>query len=110
MAGTPPALVVFKVVSNKSTKFSISDNGGKVLVKCFAGCPQDEVIHDLKVRGLWPDTAPIQKRAHIKQMIERDGERAKLALFVYQENIARGYQMNEVETCKYLELKWRAGL
>jgi hypothetical protein len=34
--------------------FSVSEKNGKVLVKCFAGCFQDQVITALKERGLWP--------------------------------------------------------
>jgi hypothetical protein len=34
--------------------FSISDNNGKILVKCHAGCSQDQVISALKENGLWP--------------------------------------------------------
>ena len=33
---------------------SVSENNGKVLVKCFGGCSQDQVITALKERGLWP--------------------------------------------------------
>ena len=33
---------------------SVSEKNGKVLVKCFAGCFQDQVITALKERGLWP--------------------------------------------------------
>src|SRR4051794_36130728 len=32
---------------------SISEKDGKVLVKCFAGCEQRNVIEALKERGLW---------------------------------------------------------
>jgi hypothetical protein len=33
--------------------------GGEVLVHCHAGCTQDEVISELRVRGLWPQQ-PVQ--------------------------------------------------
>jgi hypothetical protein len=33
---------------------SITDQGGKLLVKCFAGCEQAAVIEALKARSLWP--------------------------------------------------------
>uniref|UniRef100_A0A7C3SJ23 DUF3631 domain-containing protein n=1 Tax=Desulfobacca acetoxidans TaxID=60893 RepID=A0A7C3SJ23_9BACT len=33
---------------------AISERDGKILVKCFAGCPQEAVISALKQRGLWP--------------------------------------------------------
>ena len=34
---------------------SISERGGKLLVHCFAGCPQQTVIAALRARGLWED-------------------------------------------------------
>jgi len=34
----------------------VSDEHGKVLLKCFGGCLQDAVISALRDRGLWPDT------------------------------------------------------
>jgi len=36
---------------------SIAERDGKVLVKCFAGCEQTDVIDQLKVRGLWPESS-----------------------------------------------------
>ena len=95
--------------SDMATKFTVRDEGSQVLVHCFAGCTQDAVIAELRHRGLWPDTTPQQKRTRTKRMRTRDRERAELSLFVYQENIARGYQMNEAEISKYLDLKRRAG-
>lgn len=35
---------------------SLDEKGGKLLVNCLAGCPQDSVIGELKQRGLWPET------------------------------------------------------
>jgi len=40
---------------DKTPSLSISDRDGKVLVHCFTGCSQDEVIAGLRARGLWPD-------------------------------------------------------
>lgn len=36
---------------------SITDQGGKLLVKCFAGCDQGAVIEALKARSLWPTSS-----------------------------------------------------
>jgi putative DNA primase/helicase len=39
---------------DKNPSLKVSDGtGGKVLVKCFAGCTQDAVIGSLRARGLW---------------------------------------------------------
>lgn len=39
---------------DKNPSFSISESStGKVLVKCWAGCTQEEVIEALHARGLW---------------------------------------------------------
>ena len=41
--------------SDKSSKFSIRDGDmGGVIVWCFAGCTQREIIKELKSRNLWP--------------------------------------------------------
>jgi hypothetical protein len=40
---------------DRHPSLSISEGqDGKLLVKCFAGCPQDAVIEALKVKNLWP--------------------------------------------------------
>jgi hypothetical protein len=36
---------------------SITEQGGRLLVKCFAGCDQENVISGLRDRGLWPSGA-----------------------------------------------------
>jgi len=40
---------------DKSPSLHISEKNGKLLVHCFAGCPQEAVIEALKNRGLWPE-------------------------------------------------------
>ena len=42
---------------DRNPSLHISEQDGKVLVKCFAGCDQVDVIEALKGRGLWPETA-----------------------------------------------------
>jgi putative DNA primase/helicase len=39
----------------------VSEQNGKVLVHCFAGCPQETVISRLKELGLWNKTASMAK-------------------------------------------------
>lgn len=41
---------------------SITDSGGKVLVKCHAGCEQGAIVDELKSRGLWPESSNSRKK------------------------------------------------
>ncbi len=38
---------------DRNPSFSVSDKKGKILVKCWAGCTQEEVIGALRDMGLW---------------------------------------------------------
>jgi len=44
--------------NDPNPSLSVTLKGGKLLVRCFAGCDQVEVIEALKARGLWPEAAP----------------------------------------------------
>ena len=39
---------------DETPSLSVSDEKGKLLVKCFGGCPQEAVIEALRAKGLWP--------------------------------------------------------
>lgn len=43
---------------DRDPSLSISGRGGRLLVHCHAGCPQEAVITELRARGLWPDGGP----------------------------------------------------
>lgn len=36
----------------------VGDSAGRALVRCYAGCSQDDVINALKERGLWGEVSP----------------------------------------------------
>lgn len=42
------------VHESAKANFSVSDEDGKILVKCHVGCSQEQVISALKARNLWP--------------------------------------------------------
>ncbi len=46
---------------DKNPSFHARDVDGKILVKCFAGCTQGEVISALRDRGLWSARSYHQK-------------------------------------------------
>jgi hypothetical protein len=43
---------------DRSPSLSIAERGGKILLHCFAGCTQENVIAGLRARGLWPGQRP----------------------------------------------------
>jgi hypothetical protein len=43
------------VHTDLNPSLSVSEKDGKLLVKCFGGCPQEAVVAALKDRDLWPD-------------------------------------------------------
>ena len=60
---------------DRNPSFSATDVGGKILVKCFAGCSQEEVIGALRNLGLWHTTSRHQidrrKRFDLKREFRR---------------------------------------
>lgn len=44
--------------ADRTPSLSISEQDGKTLVKCFAGCPQESVIAALRALELWTDAGP----------------------------------------------------
>ena len=58
---------------DRSPSFTASDSNGTILVYCFAGCSQDEVIGALRDLGLWHSASRHQlerrKRAELKEDI-----------------------------------------
>ena len=58
---------------DRNPSFSVSDKNGKILVKCWAGCSQEEVIGALRGMGLWHTASRHQldrrKRAKLKEHI-----------------------------------------
>ena len=45
---------------DRNPSLSVSDKNGKILVRCWAGCTQDEVIGALRGMGLWHSASPHQ--------------------------------------------------
>ena len=49
---------------DRNPSFSISEVGGKILLKCFAGCSQEAVIGALRDLGLWHTASRHQRARH----------------------------------------------
>jgi hypothetical protein len=60
---------------DRDPSLSIRDENGKVLVHCYAGCSQADVIAALKALGLWPERelpilSPEERRARAQEQRE----------------------------------------
>lgn len=61
---------------DRTPSLSVRDaNDGKVLVHCYAGCGQEEVIDALRHRGLWPNTRYQGKMIRSQPRLRADHER-----------------------------------
>ena len=77
---------------DRTPSLSLRDTrGGKVLVRCHAGCNQDQVIAYLKASDLWPQSnqRPLinneSRRRHVPPELDRDDlKRSRAALFLWQ--------------------------
>jgi putative DNA primase/helicase len=83
---------------DRTPSLSIRDaDDGKVLVRCHAGCDQEQVIAALRSRGLWTEYGPRRlirpaPRAAARSQLDRDdAKRSKAALAIWHSAIsARG--------------------
>jgi hypothetical protein len=76
---------------DRKPSLSISDSDdGKVLVRCHAGCEQEQVLAALKSRGLWMENSPRRftrsapRVASNNQPDRDDAKRTEAALVVWQ--------------------------
>ena len=77
---------------DRTPSLSLRDNGeGKVLVRCHAGCDQDEVIAHLKAKGLWTLNGPrlfrhaaSRRATKLTEPDRDDAKRTETALSIWQ--------------------------
>lgn len=81
---------------DRDPSLSISQNQNTVLVHCWSGCSQSEVIDALRAMGLWPRN---RSRRHGFSQDQRE----YMAIWVatYQDNIGKGYTPSLAEQIKY---------
>ena len=81
--------------NDRNPSFSAKDDNGKILVKCFSGCTQDEVIISLSNMGLWHKPGqPNNRRRHgLKKAIRH--HQTILAIGVCQAN--QGQELSDFD-------------
>jgi hypothetical protein len=62
------------VHEDNNPSLSISEPGGKVLVHCFVGCRQQDVIDALRARGLWLVPQPEKPTRAARNQMRRERE------------------------------------
>jgi putative DNA primase/helicase len=81
---------------DRDPSFSIGEGeDGKVLVRCFAGCSQDQVIDALRARGLWVNgdasrervVTPEKYKAANEQRERENAERAATVLRIWNDGV-----------------------
>jgi putative DNA primase/helicase len=82
---------------DRNPSLSICDaDGGKVLIRCHAGCKQEDVIKVLRQFGLWGDGGQPTKRSSVrivpnKIALDQDAKRTASALSIWRATVhARG--------------------
>lgn len=56
---------------DRNPSLSVTETDGKILAHCFAGCPQETVVDELKAHGLWPDREFVRHVATPRRSIAR---------------------------------------
>ncbi len=63
---------------DKTGSLDLVEKGGKVLLKCFAGYEQREVIETLRDRGLWPASRSPSALAYVARTPKQKGSQVIL--------------------------------
>jgi CHC2 zinc finger len=72
---------------DRSPSFTATQKGDRVLLHCFSGCSQREVIDALRQRGLWPEKKK-RRTAKIHSLIDKVEMRAFIGAHEY--NLKKG--------------------
>ena len=83
--------------SDRASKFTFREDGGKLLVHCFGGCSQGDVISELRCRGLWPDVNPEQREKWHRFRDKQQAESAKTWLLLAESAVERGDLLSKRE-------------
>jgi hypothetical protein len=82
---------------DKTPSLSIRDAGDKVLVRCHAGCSQDEVIGALREMGLWHKPSHGRLKYLKNQSHQNEFRRNKTLLAIAAAQASQGYVHTEFE-------------
>lgn len=87
----------------KGNNLSVNERDGRVLVHCFAGCDQSNVIAALRRRGLWPEREPGARTHHERRDWARKNEEAE-GILAYERAARRRLEQLKAEAIR--ECRW----
>ncbi len=81
---------------DRNPSFSITQSQDKVLLHCWSGCTQGEVIEALQQRGLWP-----KQRANVHRASFPSKKEMRAYSYAYEADRARGIPASTKERNRY---------
>lgn len=91
---------------DKSPSLSITQKSDAVLVYCWSGCSQAEVIDALRGQGLWPKERERAWNPRRPQFTRDELEYFHLYCLVYRDNVKAGYSPTTHEDRKFRAFSW----
>jgi len=82
---------------DRNPSFSATDVGGKILVKCFAGCSQEEVIGAFRDLGLWHTASPTQLNNRRKRGLEKAIRHHRTILALGLNLKSQGIELSDID-------------
>lgn len=82
---------------DRNPSFFASDVNGKILVKCWAGCTQEEVINALRELGLWHTASRAQVERRKRCELKKDVRHHETVLAFGIAMIDQGQELSETD-------------
>ncbi len=82
---------------DRNPSFSARDDNGKILVKCFSGCTQDEVIKALRDLGLWHSASPYLRDRRKRRDPKKDIRHHQQILWLGVAQDKTGQELSELD-------------
>ena len=80
------------------TSLSIRDtDDGYVLVHCFAGCSYQDIVVELRQRGLWPEATTEQKKIAAIQNRRHEKEYAEIVVYIAACDSKKGIELTPAD-------------
>jgi len=83
--------------NDHNPSLSVTDTGGKILVKCFAGCSQNEVIGALRDQGLWHTASRHQLKKHKYRAFKKASRHHQTILALGINLLNQGIELSEMD-------------
>ena len=82
---------------DRNPSFFVSDINGKILLKCFAGCTQEEVINALRDLGLWHTASRDQINRRKRPELKKDIRHHQQILWLGVAQAKTGQELSELD-------------